>query len=341
MDTTKQTMKVVFASLLVAACLPGISQAQDITENRGKPWEKAVSGNSEPNIRSGTTESGIINVEGASLTETWERTKTNPDFIDLTDQVQSNDDRLADAESRIISLETLIANAWEEIPTAGAASFTPTGSPTNIGTWLPAISNQTSDFVQSRTYDQNFVSETPVYERNTFTGETRLKETRTSTELRTLNEYRTIDVAQTASGGADGYSSWYNTGSPSCFFWSPSTSTVNSGQTFTQTSNCSVPQRRDIFYLTDGSLIDSNFQTQTGSVTQTRTSVGTKVIIEGIYKYNRIASAIDQNNLPFAGNYGNVLLKPCGPLGKEVYAAYSVVTGSPNPSYWVYRCETP
>lgn len=167
---------------------------------------------------------------------------------------------------------------WEPM-TSSASSWSDDGSGYNHSAWSPEAANQTSDFQQSQSYDQNQSRTVQNKEYDTVTGQTR-NSGEPYTETRTVSQSntRTVDVA---------VSSWSDSGSAyGCSSWSPSTSTVNQGQSFTQTRNCTQGITRTWTYTADASTIHSRQESSTKSVQQSRTATGTKPVSECRYTYN-------------------------------------------------------
>ena len=101
-----------------------------------------------------------------------------------------------------------------------------------------------------------------------------------ATETRNRSYSETITVTGTTYGSWSGYS---NQGAPySCSSYSPATSTVNSGATFTQSRSCKQNQRRQRSKYTnysDGSrdYVGIDYGTRITTVYQTKQATGTKV----------------------------------------------------------------
>ena len=141
-------------------------------------------------------------------------------------------------------------------------------SVSSLSSWSPAASTQTSNFTQTRSYTQN-QARTWTYKFGSTTINTRSD----SRSLTGQSESRNVTVS---------YSSWANSGSPySCGSWGPSPSTVNLGQTFTQTRSCTQNQTRTRSYSVGGSYSES----RTTTVTQSQSATGTKdYIVDSDYK---------------------------------------------------------
>lgn len=209
LEMSQRIYRGLSISLLVA--YPATLWADDGAANdrESKPWANVVSEQPPSSISSPATEQEAGHISGENLETIWERIQTNDDFILLDEQIQNNDDRLAAAESRVITLETKIENAWVEINTQDAASETLTGSPFDFGSWEPAITNQTSNFTQTRSYKQEVQEEHLVQEMNTYTGEVRdSSKSEVQTVVREYDENREVIVASNSDGSGSGWSNW-------------------------------------------------------------------------------------------------------------------------------------
>lgn len=343
----------VFRWAIAAAIMGGLGapaylQAEGTpgeSAGRDKPWANLISQDANTSTAVPTREQSMGAVSGEALPSTWERAQQNPQFLLLSDQIDSNDQRLMDARNRVEDLNTMVDQAWEELSPSAASGFQPTGSGYNYGAWTPAISTQTADFRQDRTYSQDFFKVMEVHETNKFTNGTRLARSYNVNETRTLTESRIIDVANNPGGGTDGWSAGQNVGSPTgCSTWSPATSTVNQGQTFTQTRNCTQTQRSFIYYLADGDLLETRSRDIGVNAPQSRLAVGTRN--NGVWQFNRFATSQDRATLtttscPMAwgatactSQYNG---NSCGSVGSEVIETSSLFAGGT--TYIVYRCE--
>ena len=306
------------------------------------PDEETMGTRDKERGQTGVNGEGDINAN--SLTGFSDRVTANPEYQELYRRVMSlgytmgesdygHEGHISNLEDRVSTLEDQPYN-WEEQPPSGGA-YEPVGS-ASYNSWEPAISNQKADFTQTRSGTQDYQRTVNVYETNTATGEQRLVDTYTESETRPTEETRAIDVANNPNGGADGWSSWSNTGSIyNCGGWSPSTSTVNQGQRFTQYQDCSQNQERFIYYLTSGSVIEQNRGTRTVTVTRSRSATGTKQT--GVWEANRAPTAADLRNL---GRTSDPVGSSCGPIGREI------VHESPGPQTGstiriVFRCVKP
>jgi hypothetical protein len=150
-------------------------------------------------------------------------------------------------------------SVWVAIaPSYGA--WTNVGGKTYTGGWTPAANNQTSNFEQSRGYNQNQERVVSQREQNQSTNAIRVVST--STQSRNLNLADNRSVVVTSSG-------WVNSGSAySCGAWSPAINGQSSN--FTQSRSCSQNQTATYSYNIGGShstsrTINTN-QTQTVQV---------------------------------------------------------------------------
>ena len=279
--------------------------------SRSTIWERTSIGTSPESLSDQERERGIQDVTASNLLNSMERLQQSAEFTDLRDKVDEHEVRITDLEDRVSTLEDQPYN-WEEQPPSGGA-YEPVGS-ASYNSWEPAISNQKADFTQTRSGTQDYQRTVNVYEKNAATGEQRLVDTYTETETRPTGETRTIDVANNPNGGTDGWSSWRNTGSIyNCSGWSPSTSTVDQGKSFTQTRSCSQNQERFIYYLTSGSVIEQNRGTRTVTVTGRRSATGTRKT--GVWEAIGQPTAADLRNL---GRTSDPVGAPCGPVGSEI-----------------------
>lgn len=131
-------------------------------------------------------------------------------------------------------------------------------SSVSYGSWSPVASNQTTGFTQVRTVSQ------PQSRIWTYSDGSTVINSRVENQTVTENpESRSITVS---------WSSWLNNGSPyACGGWSPSPSTVNYGQSFTQTRSCAQDEMRYRNYSEGSSFGEYN----TYSVNQYQSATGT------------------------------------------------------------------
>ena len=157
---------------------------------------------------------------------------------------------------------------WQSIAPTYTA-WTDNGSPTNYTSWSPAPSNETSSFIQRRTYEQPQSRQRQGREQDLITGEIRDDGAPTTeTRMDPRTDSRTVTVS---------WSSWTNNGADvNCSAWGPSTDTVDMGQNFTQTRSCEEPEKRTRTYHADGSTIATANETRLNPVTRSRTATGTR-----------------------------------------------------------------
>ena len=164
------------------------------------------------------------------------------------------------------------------------------GSHYDCGTFSPSVStvNHGSSFTQRRDCSQNQTRSRTIY--NVWTdGTETLNRVESSSQTITEKESRTATgtkdyIVGTVNGS---WSSWSNSGNKySCGSYSPATSTVNHGSSFTQTGSCSQNQTRSRTVYNDWKVRSNTYKsTETDSkvisVSSTRTSTGTKDYIVG------------------------------------------------------------
>ncbi len=168
------------------------------------------------------------------------------------------------------------------------------GEPNNCGTWSPAEStvNLGSSFTQTRECRQSQSRQRTVYD---------VWKSGKTTEKSTQGSGRTIDVTQSqpATGTKDyvtttsagSWSSWSNSGSPTgCGGWSPSTGTVNLGDSFTQSRSCDQAQKRtrtiyNVWKSGDRTAKTTETGNQSVTVTQSQSATGAKDYITGELSY--------------------------------------------------------
>lgn len=141
----------------------------------------------------------------------------------------------------------------------------------SYGSWSPGVSGQLSSFTQYASYSVQQSRSCNNMERDSVTGQTRV--------VGTYSEYRT-DSGNTSRTMNVSVEPWrvivYPQDNPFyCNSWEPDSSTVTSGQSFTQVRYCWYTWYRGIAYTSDGFYqpVDEYKDTQEP---QTRTAVGTK-----------------------------------------------------------------
>jgi hypothetical protein len=155
---------------------------------------------------------------------------------------------------------------WVDISN-DVSDWTNVGSRSYTSSWEPNIIGQTSDFTQTRSYTQEQERTISEREENQLTGDVRVVSS--TTEIQTIagQESRNVSVSETA---------WQNVGGVfDCSAWSPATSTVDEGQTFTQSRDCLQEQEKTYTYSANGSTIGSMTINRDVQTTQTRQATGT------------------------------------------------------------------
>lgn len=141
------------------------------------------------------------------------------------------------------------------------------GEAHSFGAWLPEISNQSVDFQQSRTYLQ---PQTRSEIKQGFDAQGQI--IAITSELAhqqdtLLSEERPIMV--TGEG-------WVNVNEIyGCGEWLPLVSSVNLGETFTQSQECQQDQQQNVLYYADGAELQAGVVTQTVQLIETQEAVGT------------------------------------------------------------------
>ena len=149
------------------------------------------------------------------------------------------------------------------------SSWVNDGGRNYTGSWSPAVSAQTSSFIQSIDYSQ--AQERTRYNREIRPATGEIRTVSTTRETRTLTDTQTRTVSVTEGN-------WSNSGDLyDCRNWSPDPSTVNSGETFTQTGICNQNQTKTWTYKVGSTTIETRTENQTlTNVSDTRTATGTK-----------------------------------------------------------------
>jgi len=135
--------------------------------------------------------------------------------------------------------------------------------------WSPSPSTQTAGFTQTRSYSQNQDRYEQKREQDAITGDIRnVGEPILRERTTTGSESRSITVS---------WSSWSDVGShKNCGAWTPAESTVNYGQTFTQTRDCDQDQSRNRIYKVGTSTVHTAPETRTIQETESQAATGTK-----------------------------------------------------------------
>ncbi len=164
------------------------------------------------------------------------------------------------------------------------SSWSDSGTHYSCQSWTPNVStiNLGDSFTQTRDCSQNQTRTRTIY--NVWAdGSETVKTTETGTQTITETESQSATGTKNYITGTDNssWSGWSNSGGlHSCSAWSPATSTVKQGVSFTQSQNCSQNQTRTrtVYNVwADGSKTVKTTETgsQTISVNQTRTATGT------------------------------------------------------------------
>jgi len=159
------------------------------------------------------------------------------------------------------------------------------GTPHNCTTWTPSPDtvNLDANYTQSRSCSQNQTGSRNIYD-VWESGQETLSTTEDRTQTITVNQTQgatgTKDYITSSSNGT--WSEWVNNGAvTSCSNWSPSPSTVNLGDSYTQSRSCSQAQKsqRDIYDVWKSGKKTLNRvepRSQTVTVNQTQSATGSK-----------------------------------------------------------------
>ena len=180
-------------------------------------------------------------------------------------------------ESRTISVtQSQSATGTKDYVTGTSAgswsSWSNDGGVYSCSGWSPAPSSQTSNYTQNRSCKQNQKRTRTIY--NVWSsGKKTTKSTETGTQAVNVGQSRTVAVSWTG---------WSNSGGVhTCGGWSPAESTVNLGQSFTQSRSCKQNQTRSRVYKVGSSTISTKGESRTINTTQNQTKTGTKDYITG------------------------------------------------------------
>ena len=164
------------------------------------------------------------------------------------------------------------------------------GGKYSCGSYSPATStvNYGQTFTQTGSCKQNQTRSRTIY--NVWAnGAKTTKSTESGSQTINVSHSRSATGTKNyATGSQSVYGSWVSNGSKSCGGYSPSTSTVNWGTRFTQTSACTQPFKRTVTLVTsyaNGTKVNTAKpqQTKTVSSSQTRTATGTKNYVVRTY----------------------------------------------------------
>ncbi len=211
----------------------------------------------------------------------WASGKETPKRVDSEDQtISETESRSVQGSKDYISGQR--AGAW--------AAWSNDGAPYDCAVWSPDVAtvNLDQDFTQSRNCKQNQDSSREIYD-----------VWRSGTE--TLNHVEpraqtvTVGQTQTATGTKDyitatrnaNWTAWVDSGAHyACTTWTPAKTTINLGEAFTQSRDCSQNQtrQRDVMNVwKSGKKTVKNTESgaQTVTVNSSRSATGTKNIITG------------------------------------------------------------
>ena len=192
---------------------------------------------------------------------------------------------------------------------------------TDYSAWSPVVSTQGSNFDQTRAVTAYQEQYEQKKEYNSSTGAYRNVGTpvRTTRAVSGGTESRTVVVSN---------SGWINNGSTyNCGGYSPDTSTVSSGQVYTQYGSCSQNQIAYYTYSVGGTY---QFGSQTISVGDSRSAIGTKPI-NG--KWNLSSNTYSDFNLGIHNIINNSIPssnlqdKPCSPIGSKATTDFFTTDG--------------
>lgn len=145
--------------------------------------------------------------------------------------------------------------------------FKAVGLPFEEENYLPEITLQVENFIQTKTYKQKMVKEEQKREIDLKTGKYRNTELKEIESINLIKKERLIKVE---------LSSWIDTSVYSCSSYYPYSSSVNKGVLFNQSKSCYVDNEQSIYYTLDGVLIDKKINNKTYTKIYERQSVGTK-----------------------------------------------------------------
>jgi hypothetical protein len=142
-------------------------------------------------------------------------------------------------------------------------------APLNVSAWLPAITNQTAGFTQNRNYDQQQVRYEQQRRRGIYTS---VIENIGSPIAQYQNVGRSESRALTVE-----ITNTTNVGQPVCGAWTPAVTTINQGQTFTQTAACTQSVSNERTFYANGVAVQTTNTAGSTGVNSTRQAVGTFV----------------------------------------------------------------
>lgn len=212
----------------------------------------------------------------------------------------------------------------------------------SCGSYSPAPStvNYGATFTQTRSCKQNQTRTRTVYD--DWADGTKTTNS-TESQSQTINENETRNSTGTknyVSSTSSSNGSWTNSGSiHSCSSWSPSPSTVASGQSFTQTRSCKQNQVQTVTtynHWADGSTtVKSTTQnSKTIDQNQSRSATGTKVVY-GTWVH------INSSGTKYGCTGGSGYSGQCSPIGARVKAwvPNGQSSGTPICTEKTYECR--
>ena len=248
-----------------------INRDVQVTENRQATGTNPVWVSIAPSYGTWTDVGSRTYTSGwspAATNQTSDFTQTRSYTQEQERTVSQREENSSTGDIRVVSTSTdtrTISDSTSRTVTVSGGAWINDGSVYSCGAWSPALGNQTSDFTQTRSCSQD---QTKTY---TYSVGGSFVDTQTVT----VTQSQVVEVTSTAGGSGDGWSSWstYNT---SCSAWGPDPSTVNQGQSFTQTRSCTDYQERFKYFVVNGQVADSERGTRTTSRTESRNATGTK-----------------------------------------------------------------
>jgi hypothetical protein len=179
-------------------------------------------------------------------------------------------------------ITTTSAGAW--------GTWSNSGNPTSCGAWSPSTGtvNLGASFTQSRSCAQAQTRTRTIY--NVWkSGKKTVKTTETGNQSITVTQNQAATGTKNYVTGTSygSWSGWSNSGGAySCGGYSPSTSTINLGSSFTQSRSCSQNQTRsrtvyNVWKNGAKTYKSTDSASQTISVSQSKTATGTKDYITG------------------------------------------------------------
>ena len=243
-----------------------------------------------PNVN--TVNLGSTFTQTRDCSQSQERTRDIYDVwadgSETYNRTESGSQIITETESRS---ETGTKNFISTTRTGNWSGWSDSGSQYNCSSWSPLTStiNLGSAFTQTQSCKQNQTRSRTIYNvwangtetvKNTESGNQTITETNSRGATGTKN-YKTGDL------NYGSWSGWSDSGSHhSCGSWSPATSTVNLGQSFTQTRSCKQNQTRtrsvyEVWADSSQTYKNTETQNQTINENESKSATGTKNYITG------------------------------------------------------------